>query len=94
MWYTGRTLRLSQIIASVCVEARSLFMMPLCFDTLTALSSTYCLKRGRTKNEAKETLLRKRKVLHLLSQWIALCRDTLQDDEHTKVFMKVNAVNQ
>ncbi|XP_058249327.1 rap guanine nucleotide exchange factor 5b isoform X4 [Hemibagrus wyckioides] len=58
-------------------------------DLCQALLGHYCLKRGRTKNEAKETLLRKRKVLHLLSQWITLCRDTLQDGEHTKVFMKM-----
>lgn len=67
-------------------------MMPFCFDALTALLPTYCLKRGRMKEEGKETLLRKRKVLHLLSQWIALCRDTLQEGEHTK-FMKVGALN-
>ncbi|TSK34718.1 Rap guanine nucleotide exchange factor 5 [Bagarius yarrelli] len=42
-----------------------------------------------TKEDGKETLLRKRKVLHLLSQWIALCRDTLPEGEHTKVFMKM-----
>lgn len=65
-------------------------MMPFCFDALTALLPTYCLKRGMMKEEGKETLLRKRKVLHLLSQWITLCRDALQDGEHTKVFMKVS----
>ncbi|KAI5618280.1 rap guanine nucleotide exchange factor 5 [Silurus asotus] len=66
-----------------------IFVMPFCFDALTALLPTYCLKRGRMKEEAQETLLRKRKVLHLLSQWIALCHDTLQEGEHTKVFMKM-----
>ncbi|KAK3571849.1 hypothetical protein QTP86_020455 [Hemibagrus guttatus] len=71
------------------VTYRSAFKSLSCSDALTALLSTYCLKRGRTKNEVKETLLRKRKVLHLLSQWIALCRDTLQEGEHTKVFMKM-----
>ncbi|XP_046703161.1 rap guanine nucleotide exchange factor 5-like [Silurus meridionalis] len=58
-------------------------------DLCQALLGYYCLKRGRMKEEAKETLLRKRKVLHLLSQWIALCHDTLQEGEHTKVFMKM-----
>lgn len=68
-------------------------MTPFFFDALTALLPTYCLKQGRMKEEGKETLLRKRKVLHLLSQWLALCRDTLQEGEHTKLFMKVGAIN-
>ncbi|XP_062848430.1 rap guanine nucleotide exchange factor 5b isoform X2 [Trichomycterus rosablanca] len=45
-------------------------------------------KRGKMKEEGRETLLRKRTVLHLSSQWILLCRDRLQDDEQTKLFMK------
>ncbi|XP_017326800.1 rap guanine nucleotide exchange factor 5b isoform X2 [Ictalurus punctatus] len=57
-------------------------------DLCQALLGHYCLKRGRTKEEGNETLLRKRKVLHVLSQWIALCPDTLQEGEHTKLFMK------
>uniref|UniRef100_A0A8C4E6F3 Rap guanine nucleotide exchange factor 5 n=1 Tax=Dicentrarchus labrax TaxID=13489 RepID=A0A8C4E6F3_DICLA len=36
----------------------------------------------------KETLERKRKVLHLVSQWMALCKDFLREDEHVKLFMK------
>ncbi|KAB5586968.1 hypothetical protein PHYPO_G00007580 [Pangasianodon hypophthalmus] len=64
-------------------------MTPFCFYALTALLPTYCLKRGRIKEEGKDTLLRKRKVLHLLSQWIALYRDTLLEGEHTKLFMKM-----
>uniref|UniRef100_A0A4W4FVZ3 Rap guanine nucleotide exchange factor (GEF) 5a n=1 Tax=Electrophorus electricus TaxID=8005 RepID=A0A4W4FVZ3_ELEEL len=36
----------------------------------------------------KESLVRKRKVLHLLSEWSALCRATLQEDQHTRLFMK------
>ncbi|KAA0703061.1 Rap guanine nucleotide exchange factor 5 M-Ras-regulated [Triplophysa tibetana] len=43
---------------------------------------------GRLKEEGRETLLRKRKVLHLLSQWSSLCTDLLQDDEHAKLFLK------
>lgn len=57
-------------------------------DLCQALLGHYCLKRGRMKQEGNETLLRKRKVLHVLSQWIALCPDTLQEGEHTKLFMK------
>ncbi|GAA6081158.1 rap guanine nucleotide exchange factor 5b isoform X1 [Tachysurus ichikawai] len=73
----------------VCVEARIRFMTFFCFGALTVLLPTYCLKQSRTKKEGKESLLRKRKVLHLLSQWITLGRDTLQDGEHTKVFLKM-----
>lgn len=68
-------------------------MTTFCFDALTALLPTYCLKRGRMKEEGKETLLRKRKVLHLLSQWIVLCRNTLQEGENTKLFLKVGSIN-
>ncbi len=41
------------------------------------------------KEEGRDTLLRKRKVLHLLSQWSTLCADLPRDDEHTKLFLKV-----
>ncbi|KAI2655453.1 Rap guanine nucleotide exchange factor 5 [Labeo rohita] len=43
---------------------------------------------GRMKEEARDTLLRKRKVLHLLSQWSSLCTDLPRDDEHAKLFLK------
>uniref|UniRef100_A0A8C5FZE1 Rap guanine nucleotide exchange factor 5-like n=1 Tax=Gouania willdenowi TaxID=441366 RepID=A0A8C5FZE1_GOUWI len=49
---------------------------------------TYCNKRQRGKEEQKEVLERKQKVLHLISQWISLCRDFLREDEHVKLFMK------
>uniref|UniRef100_A0A671UH32 Rap guanine nucleotide exchange factor 5 n=1 Tax=Sparus aurata TaxID=8175 RepID=A0A671UH32_SPAAU len=49
---------------------------------------TYCTKRYRGKEDRKEALERKRKVLHLVSQWVALCRDFLKEDEHVKLFMK------
>lgn len=51
--------------------------------------STYCAKRRRAKEDGREPPERKRKVLHLVSQWMALCRDFLREDEHVKVFMKV-----
>ncbi|XP_056618496.1 rap guanine nucleotide exchange factor 5b isoform X1 [Triplophysa dalaica] len=57
-------------------------------DLCQALLGHYCSKKGRLKEEARETLLRKRKVLHLLSQWSSLCTDLLQDDEHAKLFLK------
>ena len=59
---------------------------------LTSLNSpapTYCCKRHRGKEDGKESLERKRKVLHLVSQWTTLYRDFLREDEHVKLFMKV-----
>uniref|UniRef100_W5N0M7 Rap guanine nucleotide exchange factor 5 n=1 Tax=Lepisosteus oculatus TaxID=7918 RepID=W5N0M7_LEPOC len=50
---------------------------------------TYCSKRYRSKEESQEALFRKRKVLHLVSQWTALYRDVLREEEHVKLFMKV-----
>ncbi|KAL1259214.1 hypothetical protein QQF64_009791, partial [Cirrhinus molitorella] len=43
---------------------------------------------GRMKEEGRDTLLRKRKVLHLLSQWSSLSADLPRDDEHAKLFLK------
>uniref|UniRef100_A0A4W6D3M5 Rap guanine nucleotide exchange factor 5 n=1 Tax=Lates calcarifer TaxID=8187 RepID=A0A4W6D3M5_LATCA len=40
------------------------------------------------KEDRKEALERKRKVLHLVSQWVSLCKDFLREDEHVKLFMK------
>lgn len=53
---------------------------------------TYCTKRYRGKEDRKEALERKRKVLHLVSQWMALCKDFLREDEHVKLFMKVRNI--
>uniref|UniRef100_A0A3Q3VZB1 Uncharacterized protein n=1 Tax=Mola mola TaxID=94237 RepID=A0A3Q3VZB1_MOLML len=36
----------------------------------------------------REALERKRKVLHLVSHWMALCKDFLREDEHVKLFVK------
>ncbi|XP_058602356.1 rap guanine nucleotide exchange factor 5b isoform X3 [Onychostoma macrolepis] len=57
-------------------------------DLCQALLGHYCSKKGRMKEEGRDTLLRKRKVLHLLSQWSSLCADLPRDDEHTKLFLK------
>lgn len=57
-------------------------------DLCQALLGHYCTKRYRGKEDRKEALERKRKVLHLVSQWMALCKDFLREDEHVKVFMK------
>lgn len=51
--------------------------------------STYCTKRCRGREDGRETLERKRKVLYLVSQWMELCNDFLRDDERVKLFMKV-----
>ncbi|XP_022529708.2 rap guanine nucleotide exchange factor 5b [Astyanax mexicanus] len=57
-------------------------------DLCQALLGHYCLKRGQGKEEGAEALDRKQKVLRLLSHWSSWCRNTLQDDEHTKLFLK------
>ncbi|XP_026140147.1 rap guanine nucleotide exchange factor 5b isoform X2 [Carassius auratus] len=57
-------------------------------DLCQALLGHYCSKKGRMKEEGRDTLLRKRKVLHLLSQWSSLCADLPRDDEHAKLFLK------
>ncbi|XP_034554400.1 rap guanine nucleotide exchange factor 5-like [Notolabrus celidotus] len=57
-------------------------------DLCQALLGHYCSKRCRGKEDRKEALERKRKVLHLVSQWVSLCRDFLREDEHVKLFMK------
>ncbi|XP_070822898.1 rap guanine nucleotide exchange factor 5-like [Chaetodon trifascialis] len=57
-------------------------------DLCQALLGHYCTKRYRGKEDRKEALERKQKVLHLVSQWTALCKDFLREDEHVKLFMK------
>ncbi|XP_059411573.1 rap guanine nucleotide exchange factor 5 isoform X2 [Carassius carassius] len=53
-----------------------------------ALLGHYCTKRCRGKEEGKEALYRKRKVLHLVSQWSTLYKDFLREEENVKPFMK------
>ncbi|XP_016314775.1 rap guanine nucleotide exchange factor 5-like isoform X1 [Sinocyclocheilus anshuiensis] len=57
-------------------------------DLCQALLGHYCTKRCRGKEEGKEALYRKRKVLHLVSQWSMLYKDFLQEEENIKLFMK------
>ncbi|XP_050931985.1 rap guanine nucleotide exchange factor 5 isoform X2 [Lates calcarifer] len=57
-------------------------------DLCQALLGHYYTKRCRGKEDRKEALERKRKVLHLVSQWVSLCKDFLREDEHVKLFMK------
>ncbi|KAK3532532.1 hypothetical protein QTP86_023741 [Hemibagrus guttatus] len=58
------------------------------FWSLIQYVLTYCTKRCRGKEEGKEALYRKRKVLHLVSQWSSLYKDFLREEEHVKLFMK------
>ncbi|MGH0139732.1 UNVERIFIED_CONTAM: hypothetical protein FKN15_072681 [Acipenser sinensis] len=55
---------------------------------ITNLYHDTVTKRYRGKEETSDALFRKRKVLHLVSQWTALYRDVLRDDEHVKLFIK------
>ncbi|KAL7394512.1 hypothetical protein ABVT39_027170 [Epinephelus coioides] len=57
-------------------------------DLCQALLGHYCTKRHRGKEDRKEALERKRKVLHLVTEWMALCKDFLREDEHVKLFLK------
>uniref|UniRef100_A0A8C9V327 Rap guanine nucleotide exchange factor 5 n=1 Tax=Scleropages formosus TaxID=113540 RepID=A0A8C9V327_SCLFO len=57
-------------------------------DLCQALLGQYPFGRCRGKEEGREVLYRKRKVLHLVSQWTALYRDFLREEEHVKLFMK------
>ncbi|XP_058504653.1 rap guanine nucleotide exchange factor 5-like isoform X1 [Solea solea] len=57
-------------------------------DLCQALLGHYCTKHYRGKEDRKEALERKQKVLHLVSQWMCLCKDFLREDENVKLFMK------
>ncbi|KAH0513431.1 Rap guanine nucleotide exchange factor 5 [Microtus ochrogaster] len=45
-------------------------------------------KKHQGEEEKSDVPCRKRKVLHLVSQWIALYKDWLHEDEHSKMFLK------
>ncbi|KAM8967101.1 rap guanine nucleotide exchange factor 5 [Pelodytes ibericus] len=57
-------------------------------DLCQALLRHYCAKKYDGKVESPEALCTKRKVLILASQWTALYKDWLHDDEHSKLFLK------
>lgn len=50
---------------------------------------TYCAKNHQGKEDDSDVSCRKRKVLHLVSQWTSLYKDWLHEDEHLKQFLKV-----
>uniref|UniRef100_A0A8I6GFS5 Rap guanine nucleotide exchange factor 5 n=1 Tax=Rattus norvegicus TaxID=10116 RepID=A0A8I6GFS5_RAT len=49
---------------------------------------TYSAKKYQGEEENSDVPCRKRKVLHLVSQWISLYKDWLHEDEHSKMFLK------
>ncbi|XP_021498288.2 rap guanine nucleotide exchange factor 5 isoform X1 [Meriones unguiculatus] len=57
-------------------------------DLCQALLRHYSAKRHQGEEESSDVPCRKRKVLHLVSQWIALYKDWLHEDEQSKVFLK------
>ncbi|EOB00629.1 Rap guanine nucleotide exchange factor 5, partial [Anas platyrhynchos] len=50
--------------------------------------NTYCAKNYQGKEDDSDVSCRKRKVLHLVSQWTSLYKDWLHEDEHLKQFLK------
>ncbi|KAM5204079.1 rap guanine nucleotide exchange factor 5 isoform 2-T2 [Hipposideros larvatus] len=57
-------------------------------DLCQALLRHYSAKKHQGKEENSDVPCRKRKVLHLVSQWISLYKDWLHEDEHSKMFLK------
>nr|XP_028605928.1 rap guanine nucleotide exchange factor 5 isoform X3 [Podarcis muralis] len=57
-------------------------------DLCQALLRHYCAKNHQGKEEIIDVSCRKRKVLHLVSQWTSLYKDWLHEDEHLKQFLK------
>ncbi|XP_027624626.1 rap guanine nucleotide exchange factor 5 isoform X3 [Tupaia chinensis] len=57
-------------------------------DLCQALLRHYSAKKYQGKEENSDIPCRKRKVLHLVSQWITLYKDWLHEDEHSKMFLK------
>ncbi|XP_029766847.1 rap guanine nucleotide exchange factor 5 isoform X2 [Terrapene carolina triunguis] len=57
-------------------------------DLCQALLRHYCAKNDQGKEENADVPCRKRKVLHLVSQWTSLYKDWLHEDEHLKQFLK------
>nr|KAF6419282.1 Rap guanine nucleotide exchange factor 5 [Rousettus aegyptiacus] len=57
-------------------------------DDLCQALLSYSAKKYQGKDENSDVSCRKRKVLHLVSQWISLYKDWLHEDEHSKMFLK------
>ncbi|KAL2083875.1 hypothetical protein ACEWY4_019393 [Coilia grayii] len=56
--------------------------------SLTLLAITYSSKRSMVCEDMEEALLRKRKVLHIVSRWSALYTDFLRDNDDITLFTK------
>ncbi|XP_029396478.1 rap guanine nucleotide exchange factor 5 [Mus pahari] len=57
-------------------------------DLCQALLRHYSAEKYQGEEENSDAPCRKRKVLHLVSQWISLYKDWLHEDEHSKMFLK------
>lgn len=57
-------------------------------DLCQALLRHYSAKKYQGEEENSDVPCRKRKVLHLVSQWISLYKDWLHEDEQSKMFLK------
>uniref|UniRef100_F7CIQ4 Rap guanine nucleotide exchange factor 5 n=1 Tax=Monodelphis domestica TaxID=13616 RepID=F7CIQ4_MONDO len=57
-------------------------------DLCQALLRQYPSFKYHGREETCDIPRRKRKVLHLVSQWIGLYKDWLHEDEHSKMFLK------
>uniref|UniRef100_A0A3B3Q936 Uncharacterized protein n=1 Tax=Paramormyrops kingsleyae TaxID=1676925 RepID=A0A3B3Q936_9TELE len=73
--------------ATQCKEAETL-LDDFLLTYLVFMSTSDLCQAGCRKEGGKEALHRKRKVLHLVSQWSSLYRDFLREEEHVKLFMK------
>ncbi|GAB5568603.1 rap guanine nucleotide exchange factor 4 isoform X4 [Prionailurus iriomotensis] len=58
------------------------------FMTTDDLCQALLRQKYQGEEENSDVPCRKRKVLHLVSQWIALYKDWLHEDEHSKMFLK------
>ncbi|NXI77127.1 RPGF5 factor, partial [Rhipidura dahli] len=58
------------------------------FIMCSLIYCTYCAKNHHGKEDDSDVSCRKRKVLHLVSQWTSLYKDWLHEDEHLKQFLK------
>lgn len=72
---------------SLCQQLIFKFLWDLIICSLTYC--TYCAKNHQGKEDDSDVSCRKRKVLHLVSQWTSLYKDWLHEDEHLKQFLKV-----
>lgn len=57
-------------------------------DLCEALIRHFCNKRVRGREDKKEVLQRKQKVLCMVLQWMTVSRSLLREDQHVKVFLK------